>query len=90
MISEESLAAMPDHARRCATALTQLGWCLIDPDRGWGGFFAISGEDHGDGTKCLDYYDDYWGPGELNAVLSRFGLYHEWVNPAVSSVYSEL
>ena len=90
MISEESLAAMPDHARRCALALTQLGWYLIDPDRGWGGHFAISGEDFGDNTKALDYYDDYWGPDELNAVLTRFGLYHEWVNPAVSSVYNEL
>lgn len=66
---------------------------------GWNGedTFRISGEDNYDADKNFylwaDYYAmDYGDFGvnpEITKVLDKFGLFAEWVNPGVLSVYNQ-
>ena len=85
---------MKRHARKAFTELKNKGVHVLDPDRGWGGHFAMSTEVWGDGStgddpdKRLDYYEDYWGESTIiPAILAKHGLYFEWYNAGVVAVY---
>jgi hypothetical protein len=85
---------MKRHARKAFTELKKKGVHVLDPDLGWGGHFAISGEPYGDGSKGdnpnlkLDYYGDYWGEKTvIPEVLAKNGLFFEWVNGGVAAVH---
>lgn len=77
---------MKSNARKAFNALKKAGITVIDPDRGWGGHFAISGENADEGG--INYYSDYFGEGgPVPGILSKHGLYFEWVNAGVAAVY---
>jgi len=85
---------MKKNARLAFNELKKEGVHVLDPDCGWGGHFAISGECHGDGSRgddfdrFLDYYEDYFGDRTIiPAILDKHGLYFEWNNPGVVAVY---
>jgi|TARA_R100001594_G_scaffold19347_2_gene37747 hypothetical protein len=87
---------MKANARKAFKELKNKGVHVLDPDRGWGGHFAISGELYGDGSegdqpnKKLDYYEDFWGANTIIPdILDKHGLYFEWVNGGVAAVYDE-
>lgn len=69
---------------------------VLDPELGWGGYFAISAEMYGDGSRGddpdrkLDYYSDPWGERTIiPRILDKYGLYFEWINPGVVGVYEK-
>ena len=77
---------MKRHARRAYTALKAIGAPVLDPDLGWGGHFAISGEQYGhddgfyeghkdyadDGMEWADYYSE-----DYQEVYSEFGVHKQ-------------
>jgi hypothetical protein len=66
---------MKRHALKAYNALKRIGAPVLDPDKGWGGYFAISAELYGrnngfyeghidqdpDGLPWADYYGEYMG-----------------------------
>jgi len=57
------------------------------------GRFQISAEEP-DSYKWVDYYDGYLQPSwifgvnpKIDAILSKFGLHAEWINPGELGVY---
>lgn len=88
---------MAEYNARIRTAyktLKEMGVPVIDPDRGWGGYFAISaesGEDAPDGESWADYWQPSLGEFGVHQLLvdtlTDYGLYAEWVNPGVLGVY---
>ena len=104
---------MKQNARKAYNALKRIGAPVLDPDKGWGGHFAISAELYGrdngyydghidqapDGMPWADYYeivnyDNNFGytfgvhPAIIK-ILEDNGLYCEWYNAAVMSVYDK-
>jgi len=86
---------MKRHARSAFTELKKLGVHVLSPDLEWGGHFAISAEMYGDGSVGdnpdlkLRYYEDYWGENTIiPKVLSKHGLYFEWINAGVVGIYN--
>jgi hypothetical protein len=76
---------MKRHARNALNALTKAG-ITVHEFAGWGGYFAISGES-GD-LNGLDYWADASGDSSIvPGILSKYGLYFEWVNAGVAAVY---
>jgi hypothetical protein len=77
---------MKRNARNAFNALKKAGITVIDPDREWGGHFAISGE-AGD-LNGLDYWADAGGDSTpVPGILNKYKLYYEWVNAGVAAVY---
>ena len=89
---------MKRNARNAYNALKKIGAPVLDPDKGWGGHFAISGESGdtaSDGMDWAEYYsEDYrelWSRfgvhNEINDILDANDLFAEWIDPGVLGVY---
>ena len=91
---------MNANAKKAYEALIKIGAPVLSPDKGWGGYFAISGEAAGadniffDGSKEFDpdgnEWADYWGPGvspRITEILAEHGLFCEWINAAILCVH---
>ena len=92
---------MNANAKKAYEALIKIGAPALDPSKGWGGHFAISGERAGadnifyegskdldpDGGEWYDYYELYMGSPHIAKILDEHGLYAEWLNGGVLCVF---
>jgi hypothetical protein len=77
---------MKRNARNAYNALKKIGAPVLDPDLGWGGHFAISGELYGRDNGFYEGHKDYASDGmewanyyseDYNENWSRFGVHNE-------------
>jgi len=85
----------PKNVISCYEELKKLG---IAVQKNWGdehyhedrGYFWIWCEGVTEETDLhLDYYNNFWGSDELNGIMQKYGMWHEWYNPAYSNAWEE-
>jgi hypothetical protein len=78
-------------AKEAWDKLIEIGAPVLGYELEWGGHFAISGECNYDETHGEEMWAGYWEGmyvhPEIIKILNEYGLYVEWANAGVLSVY---